>query len=128
MRRLRRITITGGGSTVTLLTDLEFTIAPAIVMNTAKMASGVEVRDIIGERVDLTIPTGYLPAADLATLRGMIRTGGTVTIRYPGLDGDKSGKFFLDMPEFKSFKYGADGVTLWYGVTLKATGAEVVSV
>lgn len=128
MRYLHKITISGGGQTVTLLPDIEFTISPAVVAVSARMASGVTVKDIIGERIDLEIPTGYLSASDLAVLRSMIRGGDAVTIAYPDLDGDKSGLFFVDMPEFKSFKYGVDGVTIWYGVTLKATGAEVTAV
>ena len=128
MRRLRRIKITDGKQTVTLLSDLEFTIAPELVAATARMASGITVKDVVGERVDLTRPTGYLSATDLSVLRTMIRGGDAVTIRYPDLDGDASGRFYVDMPEFKSFRYGADGVTIWYGVTLRATGAEVTAV
>lgn len=128
MRRLHRITITDGEQTVTLLPDIVFTIRPEIVAQTAKMASGITVKDVIGERISLEIPTGWLPADKLLTLRNMIRDSIILTIKYPDIDGDKIGRFYVDQPSYKAFRYGVDGVSVWYGVTLKATGAEVKSI
>lgn len=125
---MRRIEITNGTDTVTLLPDLIFTIQPVTVAKTATMASGRVVRDVIGERIDLDIPTGWLSAENLSLLRRMIRGSAVLTIRYPDMDGDATGRFFIDMPDFKTFRYGADGVTIWYGVTLHAEGAEVYAV
>lgn len=126
---MRNITITDGTSTVTLLSDIEFTISPEFVGTTATMASGKTVRDIVGVKNTLTVPTGWLSAADLSLLRRMIYKSHILTVTYPDLDGDKTAEFFVTPPEFKSFKYGADGVEQWYGVTLKMEqyGTEAVT-
>lgn len=85
------------------------------------MASGKTVMDVVGEKITLEIPTGWLSAADLARLKAMIRRSHLLTISYPDVDGDKTDLFFVDHPQYKAFKYGADGVEQWYGVTLTAT-------
>lgn len=117
---MRRITISDGVDTVTLLPDLVFEIKPETVGTTATMASGRTVMDTTGEKVTLEIPTGWLSPADLAMLKNMIRKTHLLTITYPDVDGDKSDLFFVDHPVYKAFKYGADGVEQWYGVTVKA--------
>lgn len=121
---MHNITITDGTSTVTLLSKLRFTITAEFVGTTATMASGRTVRDIVGVKNTLTVPTGWLSAADLSLLRRMIYTSHILTVTYPDLDGDKTAEFFIDPPELKSFKYGADGVEQWYGVTLKMVQYE----
>ena len=55
---MRRIKITDGTNTVTLLRDLVFTIQPKDIGATATMASGKTVMDIIGVKNELKIPTG----------------------------------------------------------------------
>ena len=35
-----------------------------------------------------------------------------------GDDGDKTDDFFVSQPTYRAFKYDADGVSVWYGVTL----------
>ena len=40
-------------------------------------------------------------------------------------DGDKVGAFMVTEPAYKAFKYGDDGVTQWYGVTLSMEAQEV---
>lgn len=123
---MRRITISDGKSTVTLLPDLTFEIRPETVGTTATMASGKTVMDVVGEKITLKIPTGWLSAADLALLKTMIRQTHLLTIRYPDVDGEKSDLFYVDHPVYKAFRYGSDGVEQWYGVTITATqyGAE----
>lgn len=125
---MRKITISDGESTVTLLPDLVFEIRPETVGTTATMASGKTVMDVVGEKVTLEIPTGWLSAADLGKLKAMIRRSHLLEIRYPDVDGDKSDFFFVDHPVYKAFKYGADGVEQWYGVTLTATQYGVTTV
>ena len=116
---MRRITISDGDNTVTLLPDLVFSISSETVGTRAAMASGKPVMDIVGEKTTLEIPTGWLSAADLALLKQMIRRSHLLTVSYPDVDGDKTEQFYVDHPVYKAFKYGADGVEQWYGVTLK---------
>lgn len=116
---MRRITISDGDNTVTLLPDLVFSISSETVGTREVMASGKTVMDIVGEKTTLEIPTGWLSAADLALLKQMIRRSHLLTVSYPDVDGDKTDQFYVDHPVYKAFKYGADGVEQWYGVTLK---------
>ena len=125
---MRRITISDGFEAVTLLPDLVFTIQPETVGTLETMASGKTVMDIVGEKITLNIPTGWLSAADLARLKGMIRRSHVLTISYPDVDGEKTDRFFVDHTVYKAFKYGDDGVELWYGVTLTATQYGVTTV
>ena len=125
---MRKITISDGAQAVTLLPDLVFTIQPETVGTVANMASGKTVMDIVGEKITLNIPTGWLSAADLAKLKSMIRRSHVLTITYPDVDGDKSDLFFVEHPVYKAFKYGADGVEQWYGVTITATQYGVTTV
>lgn len=122
---MRNITITNGVLSVTLLTDLEFTITPQTVGVTTTMASGRTVTDYIGTKTLLTVPTGWLSAGDLLRLRQMIRQDHALTVTYPDLDGDKTGVFIVAEPAYRAFKYGADGVEQWYGVTLSMESQEV---
>ena len=115
---MRRIVITDGVDTVALLRDLVFTIGRTTVGTKATMASGRTVMDVVGEKISLEVPTGWLSAADLATLRQMISRSHLLTVSYPDVDGDKTEQFYVDHPVYKAFKYGADGVEQWYGVTL----------
>ena len=110
---------------VTLLSDLDFTITPQRVGVTATMASGRTVTDYIGTKMFLTVPTGWLSPSDLMTLRQMIRGNTALTVDYPDIDGDKSGQFLISEPVYRAFKYGADGVEQWYGVTLTMEAQEV---
>lgn len=116
---MRRITISDGDNTVTLLPDLVFSISSETVGTREVMASGKTVMDVVGEKIALEIPTGWLSAADLALLKQMIRRSHLLTVSYPDVDGDKTDQFYVDHPVYKAFKYGADGVEQWYGVTLK---------
>lgn len=116
---MRRITISDGDDTVTLLPDLVFSISSETVGTREVMASGKTVMDVVGEKTTLEIPTGWLSAADLALLKQMIRRSHLLTVSYPDVDGDKTEQFYVDHPVYKAFKYGADGVEQWYGVTLK---------
>ena len=118
---MRRITISDGFEAVTLLPDLVFTIQPQTVGTRETMASGRTVMDVVGEKITLEIPTGWLSATDLAKLKLMIRRSHILTIAYPDVDGEKRDQFYVDHPVYKAFKYGVDGVEQWYGVTLTAT-------
>lgn len=117
---MRRITISNGTDSVTLLSDLKFSITPKTVGPSATMASGKTVLDKVGTKDVLEIPTGWLSVEDLATLKRMISAGPELTISYPTVEGGKTTLFLVNQPVYKSFKYGEDGVTQWYGVTLTA--------
>ena len=127
MWRLRNIVISDGhGNSVTLLPDLEYQIRPEEIGTSATMASGREVFDFIGEKNVLTIPTGWLSADDLVILRQMIRQYHILDILYDTPEGEQQSKFLVRQPALKSFRYDADGVSMWYGVTLTATQYEVI--
>lgn len=117
---MRSISITDGENTVVLMKDLEFEIKPEFVGETATMASGRMVRDHVGIKNTLHVPTGWLSPAELNRLCRMIGAGNVLTIRYPDVDGDHGDEFWVDPPVRKSFSYGPDGVTQWYGVELTA--------
>lgn len=118
---MRRIRISDkNGNAVVLLTDLEFEIRPEFVGETATMASGRTVRDHVGIKNGLHVPTGWLSPEDLALLCRMIGAGDVLTIDYPDVDGDRSGEFWVSLPVRKAFSYGEDGVSQWYGVDLTA--------
>ena len=116
---MRKITITDGVNTVSLLSDLAFKWTPKIIGVRATMASGKTVMDVTGIKNAAEIPTGWLSPADLALLKRMIIQNIALTVNYPTFDGDRSDLCYIEMPEFKAFKYDDDGVSQWYGVTLK---------
>ena len=122
---MRRITITDGADTVLLRSDLEFEWVPEIVGERAVMASGKTVMDVTGIKNKLTVPTGWLSVQDLVKLRQMIVRNAVLTVKWPSLEGDRQDECYIGMPEFKSFKYGPDGVEQWYGVTLEIEQAGV---
>ena len=118
---MRNIVITDGTNTVYLLPDIEFTIEPRDVGVEATMASGKTIMDIVGTKNVLEVPTGWLSPENLLTLRDMIRSKHVLTVTYPDIDGPKTSDFVVKQPKYKAFKYGDDGVTQWYGVTLTMT-------
>lgn len=127
---MRNITITDGIDTVRLLSDLEFEWQPKIIGERAVMASGKTVMDVTGVKNTLTVPTGWLSAANLVKLKRMISNNVTLRVSWPSLDGDRTDECYVGMPTFKSFRYDEDGVDVWYGVTLEIeqTGVDPVMV
>lgn len=116
---MRKMQITDGRDTVTLLSDLEFSYTPKVLGERATMASGKTVMDVTGIKNILEVPTGWLSVTDLRALKRMISRNPTLTVRWPSLDGDRSDECIVGMPELRSFKYGPDGVEQWFGVTLE---------
>lgn len=121
------IIITDGADTLHLLPEIEFDIVPVEVAHAATMASGREVRDWIGYRNTLNIPTGWLSASDLALLNRMIRVSHALTVTYPTPEGDRTSVFYFTLPTMRAFQYGSGG-SVWYGVTLTASESEVHTV
>lgn len=116
---MRNIVISDNIDTVRLLADLEFDWEPRVIGERATMASGKTVMDVTGVKNMLTVPTGWLSAQDLSKLKRMISRNAVLSVRWPSLDGDRTDECFVGMPKFRSFRYGANGVEQWYGVTLE---------
>ena len=125
---MRNITISDGRDTVVLRSEPEFVWKPVLIGERAVMASGKTVMDVSGIKHTAEIPVGWLSPADLARLSRMIRQSGTLTVRYPTAEGDRTDECFADLPVFRAFRYGEDGVSQWYGITLRLeqTGVERV--
>lgn len=127
---MRRIVISDdAGNEVALIKDLEFEIMPEFVGETVMMASGRTVRDHVGIKNTLKIPTGWLSPEDLGRLCRMIGAGQVLWISYPDVDGDHTDEFWVNPPRRKSFSYDKDGVKQWYGVELTASqyGVSTIS-
>lgn len=122
---MRNITISDGISSVVLRSDLVFELEYEEVGTTKTMASGKRVKDIVGYRPVLNIPTGYVELNDLVRLKSLINSGKFLQVTYPGLGGGETRLFEIAPPVYKSFKYGEDGVSVWYAVTLRCTAQEV---
>lgn len=122
---MRNIFISDGVNTVVLRNDLVYELKYEEVSVVKTMASGKRVKDIVGYRPVLNIPTGYLSLPDLTRLKNMINSGQFLKVTYPGVGGVESKYFDIAPPVFKSFKYDDDGVSIWYAVTLKCTAQEV---
>lgn len=126
---MRSIVIADGtGNTVTLMKDLEFEVVPEFVGGTVTMASGRTVRDHVGIKNTLKIPTGWLSPADLSKLCRMIGAGQVLWISYPDVDGDRTEEFWVNPPVRKSFSYDKNGVNQWYGVELTASQYGVTAI
>lgn len=93
--------------------------------NTATMASGKVVKDIIGWRTILTASWEWLPADILTAIVTAARIGNFVTITYPDVTGKTvSKKFAIEIGNQKIFKFIKD-TPMWYNVELTATAQEV---
>ena len=117
---MRSITLTDGQDTVVLQSEPEFIWRPVLLGERAVMASGRIVMDTVGVKNTAEIPVGWLSPEDLALLKRMIQQNEALTVRYPTPDGDREDLCAVDMPVFRAFRWGEDGVSQWYGVTLTA--------
>ncbi len=124
MKRGRAITITNGFDTVALLPGIKFSIQPKRIAQSATMASGRVVMDIVGYKNVLTIPTGWLPSDRLYVLIDMIKKNPYLTVEYPWLMEWKTGVFVFELPEIVAFRYDDNGCDS-FGVKLEAEQAEV---
>ena len=117
--RMRNIIITDGINTITSLNDLVFDIQPIEILSSVTMASGREVRDVIGYKDNLTLDQVNL-------LRNMIKNNnGLLQISYPTPNGDVTDWFIVNQPTYTSFGYDDEGVAIWKGVTINCTQVEV---
>jgi hypothetical protein len=124
LKRNSSITITNGYDTVTLLPGIRFSILPKRIAQSATMASGRVVMDIVGYKNVLSIPTGWLPADRLYVLIDMIKKNPYLTVEYPWLMEWKTGVFVFELPEIVAFRYDENGCDS-LGVKLEAEEAEV---
>lgn len=123
---MTQITISNGTTTITMPKVKKITVGGEEVANETVMASGKKVKDVIGYRAVVSADWDYVPAATMAALTTMLRTGGYFTVGYPDPDGtDKSAKFSISIPSPGIFKF--NGTTpFWHGVSLDMTAQEVV--
>lgn len=123
---MRNIIITDGINTITSLNDLVFDIQPIEILSSVTMASGREVRDVIGYKDNLKLPLGYLTLDQVNLLRNMIKNNnGLLQISYPTPNGDVTDWFIVNQPTYTSFGYNDEGVAIWKGVTINCTQVEV---
>ena len=126
---MREISFSDGRDTVTVSSEPEFVWRPVLIGSRAVMASGRTVMDAVGVKNTAEIPLGWLSPRDLALLKRMIQRNAALTVRYPTPEGIRSDLCFVDMPVFRAFRWGDDGVSQWYGVTITAeqAGADPVT-
>ena len=126
---MREISFSDGRDTVVIRSDPEFVWRPVRIGERAVMASGRIVMDTVGVKNTAEIPVGWLSPEDLARLKRMIAQSEALTVRYPTPEGIRSDLCFVDMPVFRAFRWGDDGVSQWYGVTITAeqAGADPVT-
>ena len=117
---MREISFSDGRDTVTVRSDPEFVWRPVRIGERAVMASGRIVMDTVGVKNTAEIPVGWLSPEDLCLLKRMIQQSAALTVRYPTPEGDREDLCAVDLPVFRAFRWGEDGVSQWYGVTLTA--------
>ena len=115
---MREISFSDGRNTVTVRSDPEFVWKPVRIGERAVMASGRIVMDTVGVKNTAEIPVGWLSPEDLARLKRMIAQSEALTVRYPTPEGDREDLCAVELPVFRAFRWGEDGVSQWYGVTL----------
>ena len=92
----------------------------------ATMASGKIVRDIIGNRIELTASWEWLPADVLVSIVSLARQMEFVQIEYPDpVKGDTSGIFSIEIGSQKIFRFRNEK-PYWYNIELTATAQEVL--
>ncbi len=123
---MTQITISDGVTTIIMPKVRKVSVGGAEVAKEVTMASGKMVKDVLGHRTVITAEWDYVPAATMAALINLLRTGGYFTVGYPDPDGtDKSGAFSISYPKPGIFKFKS-GVPMWHGVKLTMTAQEVV--
>jgi len=122
---MTQITISDGITTITMPKTRKITASGEIVENETQMASGKMVSAVVGHRATLSVSWDYVPAATMAALTTMLRTGAYLTVGYPDPDGtDKSAKFKISIPSPGIFKF-VSGDPMWHGISLSMKAQEV---
>ena len=121
-----KITISDGATTITMPRTKKITIGGENVCKEKTMASGKNVRDVVGHRVIVDGEWDYVPAATMTALITLIRTGAFLFVEYPDSTGDDAdGMFDVSVPSPGIFKF-VGGVPMWHGARLKMTAQEVI--
>lgn len=123
---MRNIVISDGTNSVTLKSDLIFTLSYEDVSTETVMASGRICIDVVGVRPVLTVPVGWISPADLVVLKNMINTRHILDVTYPSIGGVESGKFIVSQPTYKTCRYTDNGVDIWLGMELTMRGQGVI--
>lgn len=121
-----QITITGGGTTVTMPRTREIEWQDVEVSRETEMASGLRVKDVLGYRPTLTARWDYIPADVFLALKTLLRRGGYYTVTYPADGADKTGQFAVTASAATVFAFRS-GVAVWHDVTLTLESAEVLT-
>ena len=90
-----------------------------------EMASGKRVRDIVGYRTKVTAEYDYIPSKDLITLQSIARKCTYVTAEYLDVDGRKSMKCSINIPESGIFQFKND-IPVWHKAKLELVAQEVI--
>ena len=122
---MNQLTINDGTTTITMPKVKKIAVSGELVEVETPMASGKLVSDVIGHRAVVSATWDYVPAATMAALTTMLRTGAYLTVGYPDPDGtDKSAKFKISIPSPGIFKF-VSGVPMWHSVALTMKAQEV---
>lgn len=114
------------GTTTIEMPKINYTLTNQEESEETTTMSGKIVKDILGYRTVIEAEWDYVPAADLANLATLARSGKFVEVEYQDLAGNtQKEKFKLSQPEPEVFKYLKDGTAVWYKVKLKMTAQEV---
>lgn len=111
-------------ASITLPRTKNISVGAQPISKSVTMASGKIVKDIIGYRTNIKAAWDYMPAAAVASLIGILRSGGFCFVEYPSPAGDASGHFEIDYPSMSVFSF-KNGVAVWHAVTLSMTAQEV---
>lgn len=107
------------------LPKADLTVGGEMVYTEVQMAAGNLVHYVQGYRQNITATWDYFPADLLASVTGLIRSGGWFRVDYPDIDGaDKSGYFHISPSSMGVFTY-QDGKPFWRGLTLTMVAREL---
>lgn len=122
---ISNITIYSGTESI-VMPQVRYTLSAEEEADETTMMSGRIVKDILGYRTVIDAEWDWVPAADLAKLISLIRTGTFLETEYQDVDGQtKKEKFKFSQPEPEVFTFQEDGTAVWHTVKLKMTAQEV---
>jgi len=120
-----QITISNGITTITMPGTRKVSDAGSLVYRETQMASGKIVRDIKGFRAGFKYDWDYVPAATIASLATLLRSGSFFAVNYFDIDGtDGTGTFSVSYPAFEVFGF-VGGVAMWHNCSLVIQAQEV---
>ena len=120
------LVITNGTNTVTLPVTKRITHSGSFEGTETVMADGTEKCDITGFRMTITYAYSYIPAADMAALHMLLRSGKYFTCTYLDVDNaEKTAAFKISYPQTDVFMYKGD-VAVWQNASITLTAKGVI--